>query len=63
MARPSRPEKYDLSDLPLQIEKDLRGAIQLGLMQAELLQHVLASLARLTQANSRPRQRRATAPS
>ena len=63
MARPSRPEKYDLSDLSLQIEKDLRGAIQLGLMQAELLQHVQASLARLTQANPRPRERRATAPS
>lgn len=59
MARPSRPEKYDLSDLPLQIEKDLRGAIRLGQMQAELLRHVQASLAQLAQISSGPRERRA----
>lgn len=59
MARPSRPEKYDLSDLPLQIEKDLRGAIRLGQMQAELLRHVQASLAQLSEAVPGRRERRA----
>lgn len=59
MARPSRPEKYDLSDLPLQIEKDLQGAIRLGQMQAELLRHVQASLAQLAEAAPGRRERRA----
>jgi hypothetical protein len=51
MARPSRREKYDLSDLSLQIEKDLSGAIRLGQLQAELLKQVQASLSKLTLAS------------
>lgn len=48
MARPSRRPKYDLSELSLQIESDLKGVIRLGQMQAQLLRQVQTSLAQLT---------------
>lgn len=54
MARPSRREKYDLSELSLQIEKDLRGAIRLGQLQAVLLKQVQTSLSQLTLATQEP---------
>ena len=46
------PAEYARWQLTLQIEKDLQGAIRLGMMQAQLIRQVQANLRQLIQ---RPR--------